>query len=199
MTLKEISLPKTLGDAGGNTFQDCINLKCFVMPTNSNANGGNMFYCARGLETICLSPVMDGSGGSWGAYCNLLKNISWPRSSKNLCWTNGTTDCWSLEHFDIPDAVTNIRTSHFLNCFSLQQMTIPASVTNIGNSVFNGCSSMCRFKFLGKTPPTVANANAFQKVPTSCIIEVPAGCLEAYTTATNYPSADTYTYVEASE
>jgi hypothetical protein len=51
-------------------------------------------------------------------------------------------------------------------------------------------------RFEGTTPPTVANSNAFSKVPTDCIISVPVGSLSAYTTATNYPDPATYTYVE---
>ena len=61
---------------------------------------------------------------------------------------------------------------------------------------FSGNSALASLKFESTTPPTVANSNAFNNVPTDCKIYVPAGTLSAYTSATNYPSSSTYTYVE---
>ena len=50
--------------------------------------------------------------------------------------------------------------------------------------------------FKPTTPPAVANANAFTGLPTDCVIYVPTGKLSAYTSAQNYPSSASYTYVE---
>jgi hypothetical protein len=50
-------------------------------------------------------------------------------------------------------------------------------------------------KFKPTTPPTVSNSNAWTGIPTSCKIYVPAGTLNAYKTATNYPNPSTYTYI----
>ena len=36
------------------------------------------------------------------------------------------------------------------------------------------------------TPPSLKHANAFSGIPSTCIIYVPQGCLEAYQTATNW-------------
>lgn len=51
-------------------------------------------------------------------------------------------------------------------------------------------------KFTSTTPPTVSSSNTWNSIPTSCIIYVPTGTLNAYKTATNYPNPSTYTYVE---
>jgi hypothetical protein len=40
------------------------------------------------------------------------------------------------------------------------------------------------------------NSYAFNGIPSDCIIFVPAGSLSAYTSAQNYPSSSTYTYIE---
>jgi hypothetical protein len=51
-------------------------------------------------------------------------------------------------------------------------------------------------RFNSATPPTVANSNAFSNLQSTCIISVPTGKLSAYTSAANYPSSSTYTYIE---
>ena len=42
----------------------------------------------------------------------------------------------------IPDTVTSIGNSAFVNCSSLTSVEIPDSVTRIGDSAFSGCSSL---------------------------------------------------------
>ena len=50
--------------------------------------------------------------------------------------------------------------------------------------------------FKSTTPPIIPNSNAFSSIPSTCKIYVPDGTLETYTTATNYPNPNTYTYIE---
>jgi hypothetical protein len=49
---------------------------------------------------------------------------------------------------------------------------------------------------MSTTPPTVSNKYEWSSVQTDCIIYVPTGSLEAYTSAANYPSSSTYQYKE---
>ncbi|MBR5559017.1 MAG: hypothetical protein IKU72_02075 [Oscillospiraceae bacterium] len=50
--------------------------------------------------------------------------------------------------------------------------------------------------FTAQTPFAVGSSSVFSSLPTTCKIYVPAGTLSAYTSATYYPSASTYTYIE---
>ena len=74
----------------------------------------------------------------------------------------------------------------FYYCYSLASITIPEGVTGIGAHAFNACYGMAEYHLLPTTPPTLYNTNAFNGIPSDCIIYVPKGCLEAYKTATNW-------------
>lgn len=106
------------------------------------------------------------------------------------------SSCYCLASVTIPDDVTSIGNHTFDTCYSLASVTIPDGVTSIGKYAFYYCYSLAIIRFLPQTPPTVSSANAFTNIPTDCVIHVPYGRLSAYKTATNYPSASTYTYVE---
>jgi hypothetical protein len=106
------------------------------------------------------------------------------------------TNCYRLASINIPNSVTSIGKEAFYKCYSLVSLRIPNSVTSIVNYAFQNCHGLVKLRFDGVVPPTVAHSNAFGNIHTDCIISVPVGSLEAYKTATNYPSAATYTYVE---
>ena len=127
--------------------------------------------------------------------CYSLASIVIPDSVTSI-GSYAFADCFSLASIVIPDSVTSISDVAFKNCYCLASIVIPASVTGIGDSSFYNCKSLEKLRFNSTTPPTVRKSNAFTSLPTACIISVPTGSLAAYTSATNYPSASTYTYIE---
>ena len=96
-------------------------------------------------------------------------------------------------------SITIIPDYFFANCEYLQFILLPACIEEIGVQAFANCPILSAITFYSTTPPTVYNSNAFANLPTSCEIYVPEGCLSAYTSATNYPSSNTYTYIELTE
>ena len=104
--------------------------------------------------------------------------------------------CLELVNVTIPSTVTSIDPYAFYNCVRLSSITIPDSVTSIGACAFYKCSILSYIKFESTTPPTVANSNAWNYMSVSAKILVPAGTLETYKSATNYPNPSTYTYEE---
>lgn len=154
------------------------------------------------------------------AKCSItnVKRISLPNTNRmqgstNVGWTQNTgqsltriTFCPSAYYFayqlhnlkfvGLRLGTTSISNNAFSGCYELQSIIIPSSVTTIGTYAFAYCSSLASIKFLGTTPPTVSDANAWTDLPTTCTIYVPTGSLTAYTTASNYPDPNTYTYVE---
>ena len=105
-------------------------------------------------------------------------------------------NCCNLSSITIPNIVTSIGNYAFNYCYNLSSITIPDGVTSTDNGAFSYCYGIAHLYFLSTTPPSVSSPNAFLDIPTDCVIHVPVGSLSAYTSATNYPSSSTYTYVE---
>lgn len=72
--------------------------------------------------------------------------------------------------------ITAIGDKCFSDCRHLTTITIPSSVTSLGTWCFDGCSSLESLYFKGKIPKLIGAA----KIPTMCIIYVPAEYLQDY-------------------
>lgn len=152
-------------------FAECPSLTRAVFANNSAPVPYRMFYNCFSLKTVVLS--------------NALTSIS----------QTAFLGCMSLCGISLPNSVTTLNTGCFSSCYSLISMVIPSSVTDIGSSVFEYCYGIRAIHFSSSTPPTAA-ADAFSNLPNKCRIYVPTGSLSAYTSAANYPSSSTYTYIE---
>ncbi len=92
----------------------------------------------------------------------------------------------SLRKIVIFPPVKNIGGEGFARCVSVATVELHSDIRTIAASSFANMYSLKRLCFRSTTPPTVANANAFSGIPTSCVVEVPAASLDAYKNATNY-------------
>ena len=90
--------------------------------------------------------------------------------------------CSSLTTITIPSSVTRIGGYAFNKCSSLTAITIPNSVTSIGNYAFYGCSSLTSITCEAATPPTCGD-DAFDNVPKTIPVYVPAASVAAYKAA----------------
>ncbi len=93
-------------------------------------------------------------------------------------------------------SITEIPQEMFSGVKMLSTIVIPETVTQIGASAFYNARSLGDICFKSQTPPVLATQYSLTLNAPSCTIHVPAGCLEAYKTATNYPTTAQYTYVE---
>ena len=148
-------------------------------------------YSAPGDYVITIA--INGSASLLGSSISSIgSQILWKNSqttNENRCYQN------SIQRVELGDGIS-IDNNTFRGCYSLTNITIPSGVTSIGGSAFSSCVGLSEIHFKPSTPPTVSSSNAFTSIPTDCIIYVPTGKLTAYTSASNYPSSNTYTYRE---
>ncbi len=180
---------------GTSAFQYCNSLTSVTIPSSVTSIGSSAFSSCYSLTSVTIPSGVTSIGNNAFSGCNSLTSVTIPSGVTSI-GINAFQSCNSLTSVTIPSGVTSIGINAFQSCYSLTSVTIPDSVTSIDYNAFNGCDSFGAIHFKPTTPPTVSNASAFSGVPTDCIIYVPTGSLSAYTSAANYPSSSTYSYVE---
>ena len=187
-----------LGDGisiDNNTFRGCYSLTNITIPSGVTSIGGSAFESCYSLTNITIPSGVTSIGYYAFSSCSSLTNITIPSGVTSID-NNTFRNCYSLTNITLPSGVTSISNYAFYSCYSLTNITIPSGVTSIGGSAFSSCVGLSEIHFKPSTPPTVSSSNAFTSIPTDCIIYVPTGKLTAYTSASNYPSSNTYTYRE---
>lgn len=191
--LSSVVIPKGIITFGNYAFRACYALKTIVFPDTVTSVGMGTLYDCHALNTVILPNSVITLGSNAFYDCYGLNAIVIPDSVTSI---SSFSRCFGLQSVIQSAGLTELSSSAFYICNSLFNITIPNSVTSIGSNALANCFSLRRVKFEGTIPPTITASNAFNGLPTYCKIYVPTGSLSAYTTATNYPSSSTYTYVE---
>lgn len=194
-SLSSITIPDDVTTIGSYAFCECYSLSSITIPDNVTTIGSDAFSSYTNLSSITIPNSVTTIGDNAFSSCFNLSSITIPDSVTTV-GSNVFSNCHTLTSITILDGVTTIVSGMFSSCESLSNVTIPDSVTTIKSSAFSACHGLSFIRFEPITPPTVEKSNAFFNLSEDCIIYVPAGSLEAYTSATNYPSSSKYTYVE---
>ena len=194
-SLSSITIPDGVTSISDSAFSYCYSLSNITIPDGVTSIGGQAFRNCSSLSSITIPDSVTSISGSVFNYCYNLSSITIPDGVTSISY-QAFTYCYNLSSITIPDGVTSIDGQAFSDCRSLSSITIPGDVTSIGGYAFQNCYGVAHLYFLPTTPPSVSNSNAFSKIPTDCVIHVPVGSLSVYTSAKNYPSSSTYTYVE---
>ena len=176
-----------------NCFYMFLDMQSITIPSYVTAFDNSSFYTCRSLRSITFPSGITTMGTSMFRDNSALQSVSIPKTfptASEMFRSN-----YALRRFSVPN-VASIASRFIQDCYSLSKITVPADVSSISSEAFSGCRGLKEIHFKSTTPPTVANSNAFANLPTDCEIYVPTGYLSAYTSADNYPSSSTYTYVE---
>lgn len=194
-SLKTVHLPNTITQLPNGLFTGCVKLKSVNIPATVISIGNSAFSSCYDIEQIDIPSGVTSIGTGAFGYCYTIKNINLPNGVTSI-GASAFRECYSLESINIPSGVTSIGTYTFYGCYNLNNITIPSTVTTIAANAFNSLYACQKIRFERTTPPTVAASSAFTSLNTTCVISVPTGSLSAYTSATNYPNPNTYTYIE---
>ena len=207
-SLTSLTIPNGVTSIGEQAFNGCYSLASIIIPNSVTSIGMSAFKSCCSLTNLTIPDGVTSIGNAAFFECPSLTSLTIPDSVTSIgsyifngCYSltsltilNGVTSigegafnaCYSLTSLTIPNSVTSIGNSVFSNCYSLTSLTIPDSVTSIGSYIFNSCYGMAEYHLKPTTPPALSNTNAFNGIPSDCIIYVPQGSLEAYQTATNW-------------
>jgi len=193
-SLSNVTIPDGITSIGRSAFQYCYSLTKATIPVSVTSIEGYAFYGCYSLSSVVIPDSVTSIGESAFYGCYSLSSVVIPDSVTSI-GESAFYGCYSLSSVVIPDSVTSIEGYAFYDCSSLSSVVIPDSVTSIGESAFRYCYAFGYIKFEKESPATVSSSNAFHSVSATALIIVPVNCLQAYTTATNYPSSATYTYL----
>ena len=211
-------LSTSISNIPSYAFQYCASLTKVIIPSNVTVISSNAFEYCGALDEVVLNEGIVTIQGYVFRYCYNLSKINFPSTLKTI--SNAVFYNATLTEVIIPSTVTSLSNNTFSYnyalskiqflpnfsgatdfgymfqaCSSLPSVTVPSCVTTLGSAAFNGCLALREIHFKSSTPPTATSSNTFYQVPNICKIYVPSGSLSAYTSATNYPSSSTYTYV----
>ena len=214
--LKSLTIPDTVTSIGQYAIDHCYLLERIVIPTSVTSIGTYIGRDSQGLKTLVIGSYEVGSYSFSECLCleslTLLSGITRINQSS-------FTNCYSLKSLTIPSTLTTLGSTTFGSIRSvktlilqeglktisqnslrypgqLQTLVIPSTVTSISSNALQGCYCLSELHFLRTTPPTLGNSSCFGDMPSDTKIYVPTGSLSAYTSASNYPSSSTYTYIE---
>lgn len=164
---------------GENTFNDCQGLTSVTIPNSITLIGDNAFKNCTGLTSLTIPNSVIAIGNEAFEYCIELKSVEIPNSVKTI--GNGAFEsCSELITVTIPNSVTSIGSYVFSGCYRLNTVTLGKSVTSIGSYVFLGCGlKSLKCKVLNPLAISLWS-NAFQYIPSNCVLNVPKGTSEIY-------------------
>ena len=136
--IKEFVVPESVSSIGNSAFMNCSGLTSVTIPSNLTCIGQNAFSGCGNINNVIV-PVTD-----FGTFCkNKALGLIYfhIRKPVQLIDNEGS----EIKEFDVPDGITSLGDSIFMNCSGLTSVTIPNSVTSIGGSAFSGCSGLTSF------------------------------------------------------
>lgn len=191
-----VTIPNGITTVPQYAFYSGTSLKAIVLPSGVTSIGRSAVGGLRCASAIVFPPTVTSYVPSSFQGYYTLRTIVYPTATDDDSVGVFVRQCFALRSVVFPPTLTSIGGYSVENCCALESFTIPASVTSIGTSALRYAYSLRELHFKSSTPPALGNSGVFDGLPTTCKIFVQTGSLEAYTSATNYPSSSTYTYVE---
>lgn len=151
ISLTSINIPSSVASIGSLAFYQCTGLTSIIIPEGVTRIGSSAFENCTGLTSLTISESVASIGILAFYGCTGLERIvvaegNTVYDSRNNCNALIETARNALvkgcNKTVIPEGVTSIGYSAFLNCTGLTSINIPSSVTSIGNEAFRGCTGL---------------------------------------------------------
>lgn len=188
-SLEYIIIPNGVTSILMDTFISS-SISIISIPTSVTNLDSSVFYGCQYLKSIILPSSITKINGNTFQNCTRLSSITFLGNITNIGeWAFAGS---SVVDFIFPNGITNIYTGVFYSCRLLKTVIIPSSVTKIYDNAFAYCYSFRNLKLQSSIPPTLTATNVFTAININCKIQVPAGSLSAYQTATNWSTYANY-------
>ena len=189
--LASITIPNSVTAIEDYAFYGCNSLTSIIIPNNSVTTiGFGAFSGCTSLASITIPNSVttienEAFKGCIGLTSITVDNNNTIYDSRNNCNAiiekASNTLVAGCKNTVIPENVTTIGVCAFDDCYSLTSIRIPRSVTSIRNYAFDDCTGLTSIiSLIPADQLFVPASSAFNNVPTSCTLYVPAGAKETY-------------------
>lgn len=190
-SLNSITIPETVTTIGESAFYKCSSLTSITIPNNSVTTiGYGAFSGCTSLANITIPNSVTAIENEAFKGCIGLTSIKVDYNnpyfdSRNNCNAiiekASNTLVAGCKNTVIPENVTTIGVCAFDDYTTLTSIRIPRSVTSIRNYAFDDCTGLTSIiSLIPADQLFVPASSAFNNVPTSCTLYVPAGAKETY-------------------
>lgn len=179
-----ITIPNSIKYMAHASFLMCDGITTVALPSSVSFLQNNPFYGCKNMTAVNVDPAnlenqsVDGVLFKKEAGQPLQTIMYYPPAKAGSSYV-------------IPNTVTYIRSSTFMNCLNLTSITIPASVETIRSGMLQGCSNLTTINAYRPTPVDLTNVipgqnsdKVFDGVDTlHCVLHVPIGSRALYAAA----------------
>lgn len=218
-SITELELPESVATIGGNAFQSCTNLLEMVIPSAVIRLESATFSGCSNLANLQFPEGLEYIGPAVFSDCRKLEEVHIPEAV-SIIEQNAFYNCIELKSVHLPNGLTSIAEHLFLSCRSLEEVSMPGRIFSIGDMSFSGCESLNNLvlsesvQFVGdgafsscstlsqvvftSTEPPVIGQSVFEYCSDALQILIPAGTMEAYSSALGWSEYVQY-LVESAE
>ena len=178
VSFAEGSTPLTIGEDAFNY----ANLKSIDIPNRVTSIGESAFSNCSKLESVSIPASVTSIGNYAFQYCGsdaAALTVSFAEGLTPLTIGESAFADSYLTYIDIPNRLTSIGNSAFLNCAHLESVSIPASVTSIDEGAFYYCSNLAKV-YIFAPSLTTYGADAFDENAAGRKIYVLPEAVETY-------------------
>lgn len=142
--LDEVYIPDSVETIGTYAFADCRNLLSASLGSGLTAIENYLFYASENLNYIRIADGPASIGTSAFAGTSLV-SVDIPESVTEIK-TSAFQDCASLTTVSLGGSPVSIKGSVFQDCIHLADVTLKSGVNYIGNYAFSGCADLAEIQ-----------------------------------------------------
>lgn len=139
-SLTAVTVPATVTEMSGHTFDECASLASATILANIQALPTGTFFKCEALANVTLPQKLAAIGYEAFYGCTALKSLTIPASVTEIAghafYKSGLTGV------ELPAGLATLGDQAFRQCAALESLTIPGGIKAIGSYAFESCSSL---------------------------------------------------------